>query len=72
MDGDKPLVLPLETCRKDGCATIAVLGKDVIGKFLNGKQLVVRYVLPEKGPLEIPMKLDGLDAGLKGLQEKPH
>jgi invasion protein IalB len=72
LDNDNPLVLPVQSCRKEGCETLAVLGKDVIGKFMTGKLMVVRYVYADRGPLDIPIRLDGLDSALKALQDNSH
>jgi invasion protein IalB len=69
LDGDKPLVLPFETCQQEGCASFAVLDKDVLNRFLKGKQLVVRYVDASRSGVDVPVRLEGLDSAFKSLQK---
>ena len=67
MDGAKPIALPFERCDAQGCIAQAVLDKSAGDKFAKGKTLVVHYVLNEKQPLDVPIRLEGLAEALKGL-----
>lgn len=67
MDGAKPIALPFERCDAQGCLAQAVLDKSAGEKFAKGKTLVVHYVLSEKQPLDVPIRLEGLAEALKGL-----
>lgn len=65
LDGGKPLAIPLETCTRDGCRAIVDLDDGALAKFRDGKQLVVRYVVGGGKAIELPVKLEGLNAALK-------
>ncbi len=69
VDGSKPIALPFERCSGQGCLAQAVLDKAALEKFTKGKALTVRYALPENGPLDIPIRLDGLADALKSLSK---
>jgi invasion protein IalB len=69
LDGDKPLVLPVETCQKEGCLVTAVLDQNVLGRFLKGKILMVRYIDSQRQAVDIPLRLDGLGQALKNLDK---
>ena len=69
VDGSKPIPLPFERCDRQGCLVQAVLDKTALEKFTKGKVLTVRYAPSEKGPLDIPIRLDGLADALKSLSK---
>jgi len=67
IDGKKPLTVPFETCTAGGCLSIIDMDGTALEQFRKGKVLTVRYFAGEQNPLELPVKLDGLDAALKDI-----
>lgn len=69
LDGGKPITLPYERCSDGGCEASAVLDRDAVQKFEQGKTLTVRYTLAGAKTADIPMRLDGLTKALKSLSQ---
>lgn len=68
IDGKKPLTVPFETCNPGGCLSIIDMDKAAFGQFRKGNVLTVRYYLAgEEKPLDLPVKLEGLNAALKSI-----
>lgn len=67
IDDQKPLRVPFETCNTGGCFAIIDMDTSALEQFRKGKVLTVRYLLGDKKLLDLPVKLDGLDAALKSI-----
>jgi len=68
IDGKKPLTVPFETCNSGGCLSIIDMDKAALDRFRKGNVLTVRYYLAgEEKPLDLPVKLEGLNAALKSI-----
>jgi invasion protein IalB len=67
IDAKKPLTVPFETCNAGGCLAVIDMDAPALEQFRKGKVLMVRYLVGDRKPLDLPVKLDGLDAALKSI-----
>lgn len=65
IDGKKSVTSPFQVCNPNACQSFLDMDGAALDQFRKGKILTVRYFLGEQKPLELPVKLDGLDAALK-------
>jgi len=67
IDGKKPLTAPFQVCAQGGCRSIIEMDDAALDQFRKGKVLSVRLFGLDQKPLDLPVKLEGLDAALKSL-----
>lgn len=65
LEGGKPVTLPFERCGPRGCAASAVMDKAAMEIIVNGKTLVMHYVVSDQASVDIPIRLEGLQDALK-------
>ena len=70
--GDGPVTrVIVERCEPNGCRAGLKLNDDLIRQLEHGTQLTVTFHDAERRPIEVPLSLDGFEAGLKALKAKP-
>ncbi len=67
IDGGKPTRIPIERCEPNGCRAGMKLNPEILDGFRNGDQLSVTFYDAKRQPIEVPLSLDGFEAGLTAL-----
>lgn len=69
--GDAPPTrVIVERCEPNGCRAGLKLSEALLQQLRAGTQLTVTFHDAERRPIEVPLSLDGFDAGLKALKQK--
>jgi invasion protein IalB len=66
----EPTRVIVERCEPNGCRAGLKLNERLLQQLRDGTQLTVTFHDAERRPIEVPLSLDGFEAGLNSLQEK--
>ncbi|MFD2232669.1 invasion associated locus B family protein [Phaeospirillum tilakii] len=67
IDGHKAVTAPFQICNNGGCLSVLDMDVAALDQFRQGKVLTVRYFAAEQKPIDLPVRLDGLDGALAKL-----
>ena len=66
----QPTRVLVERCEPNGCRAGLKLSEDLLTQLREGTQLTVTFHDAERRPIEVPLSLDGFEAGLTALKQK--
>lgn len=66
----QPTRVLVERCEPNGCRAGLKLSEDLLTQLREGTQLTVTFHDAERRPIEVPLSLDGFEAGLTALKAK--
>lgn len=70
--GDAPPTrVIVERCDPNGCRAGLKLDEALLAELQQGKQLIVTFHDAERRPIEVPLSLDGFEAGLAAIRALP-
>lgn len=66
----QPTRVIVERCEPNGCRAGLKLNEALLSQLRQGTQLTVTFHDAERRPIEVPLSLDGFEAGLESLKAK--
>lgn len=66
-DGE-PTRFPVERCEPNGCRAGLKLKESLLDQIIKGRQMTVTFFDAQRRPIEVPLSLDGFEAGLASLK----
>lgn len=66
----QPTRVLVERCEPNGCRAGLKLSEELLKQLREGTQLTVTFHDAERRPIEVPLSLDGFEAGLTALKAK--
>ncbi len=66
----QPTRVIVERCEPNGCRAGLKLNEELLTQLRRGTQLTVTFHDAERRPIEVPLSLDGFEAGLASLKAK--
>jgi len=66
----EPTRVIVERCEPNGCRAGLKLNAALLSQLRQGTQLTVTFHDAERRPIEVPLSLDGFEAGLESLKAK--
>ncbi len=66
----QPTRVIVERCEPNGCRAGLKLSDELLSQLRQGAQLTVTFHDAERRPIEVPLSLDGFEAGLEAIKAK--
>ena len=67
IDDHPPKRVSIERCEPNGCRAGLLLVSEILQMMRTGKQLSIKFYDAKRQPIEVPLSLDGFEAGLAAL-----
>lgn len=70
IDDGEPTRLLIERCEPNGCRAGLKLEAEILKELRGGKQMSVTFFDAKREPIEVPLSLNGIGAGLEALADE--